>query len=210
MKNRLVILGAGDFAREVADLAIRCKYEVYGFYDNLEKGTIVYRDIPCLGNDDDFEKLNDNIPYVIGIGDPNIRSFLFMKFFNKKSVALIDPSAQIIGDEVFIEEGSLITANVVITNRVHVAKHSIVNLSCTIGHDCIIGRFSNLSPGCHINGHTTIEERCNIGSGTVTVPGAIIRRNSVIGAGAVVKGEIPENSLAVGCPAKVIKTYENK
>ncbi len=44
-----------------------------------------------------------------------------------------------------------------------------------------------------------------IGAGAIILPGAIIGDHCVIGAGAVVKGEIPPNSVAVGVPARVIK-----
>lgn len=45
-----------------------------------------------------------------------------------------------------------------------------------------------------------------IGAGVTLVSGAKIGDGAVIGAGAVVVGEIPSNSVAVGIPAKVIKT----
>jgi acetyltransferase-like isoleucine patch superfamily enzyme len=45
-----------------------------------------------------------------------------------------------------------------------------------------------------------------LGHGTVVLPGATIGRHVVIGANSVVTGNIPDNSVAVGVPAKVIKT----
>ena len=44
-----------------------------------------------------------------------------------------------------------------------------------------------------------------LGHGTVVLPGAQIGRNVVIGANSVVTGVIPDYSVAVGAPAKVIK-----
>ena len=46
-----------------------------------------------------------------------------------------------------------------------------------------------------------------IGHGSVVLPGANIGRNVTIGANSVVRGEIPDYSLAVGVPAKVVKQY---
>jgi acetyltransferase-like isoleucine patch superfamily enzyme len=43
-----------------------------------------------------------------------------------------------------------------------------------------------------------------IGASTTILDGAIIGRNSVIGAGAMVRGEIPPYSMAVGVPARVL------
>jgi acetyltransferase-like isoleucine patch superfamily enzyme len=46
-----------------------------------------------------------------------------------------------------------------------------------------------------------------IGHGSVVLPGSSIGRHTVIGAGAVVTGEIPDFSVAVGNPARVIRRY---
>ena len=52
-----------------------------------------------------------------------------------------------------------------------------------------------------------IGDRVWIGEGVCVLPGAKIGDGCIIGAHAVVKGEIPANSIAVGAPARVIKTY---
>ncbi len=45
-----------------------------------------------------------------------------------------------------------------------------------------------------------------IGSNSTVLPGVTIGDNAVIGAGSVVTRDIPENMIAVGSPAKVIKS----
>jgi acetyltransferase-like isoleucine patch superfamily enzyme len=47
-----------------------------------------------------------------------------------------------------------------------------------------------------------------LGTGVVVLPGARIGRNVVVGAGSVVTDELPDCSVAVGAPAKVVKRYE--
>ena len=51
----------------------------------------------------------------------------------------------------------------------------------------------------------TIGDDCWIGGNTVRCPGITIGKGCVIGAGSVVTKDIPDNSLAVGNPAKVIR-----
>jgi len=46
-----------------------------------------------------------------------------------------------------------------------------------------------------------------LGTGTVVLPGASIGRNVAVGANSVVTGELPDYSVAVGAPARVIKRY---
>lgn len=47
-----------------------------------------------------------------------------------------------------------------------------------------------------------------IGHASIILPGTTIGDNVVIGAGSVVKGNIPSNSVAVGNPAVVVCTYD--
>lgn len=52
----------------------------------------------------------------------------------------------------------------------------------------------------------TIGSGCWLGGGVIVLPGVTIGNGSVIGAGSVVTKDIPENSLAVGNPCRVIRT----
>lgn len=51
-----------------------------------------------------------------------------------------------------------------------------------------------------------IKDGAHIGIGSIIMPGVTIGKGAVIGAGAVVTKDIPDYCLAVGVPAKVIKT----
>lgn len=52
----------------------------------------------------------------------------------------------------------------------------------------------------------TIEDNCWIGAGVVILDGITISKGCVIAAGSVVTKSIPENSIAAGVPAKIIKS----
>ena len=51
----------------------------------------------------------------------------------------------------------------------------------------------------------TIGDGCWIGGGAIILPGVTIGKGTVIGAGSVVTKDIPENSVAVGNPCRVIR-----
>ena len=48
-----------------------------------------------------------------------------------------------------------------------------------------------------------------LGGNVTILPGVNIGNNVVVGAGAVVTKDIPDNSLALGVPAKVVRKLEN-
>lgn len=55
-----------------------------------------------------------------------------------------------------------------------------------------------------------IKDGAHIGIGSIIMPGVTIGEGAVIGAGSVVTRDIPPYCVAVGAPAKVIKTFQNK
>ncbi|MEI6055591.1 MAG: gamma carbonic anhydrase family protein [Lentisphaerota bacterium] len=95
----------------------------------------------------------------------------------------------IIGERTNIQDGSVI-------HNDH-NKSTIIGNNVTVGHNCIIH-------GC------VIEDECLIGMGAIILSGALIEKGAIVGAGAVVKENavIGANTLAVGIPAKQIKTLD--
>ncbi|MCF8143878.1 MAG: acyltransferase [Deltaproteobacteria bacterium] len=61
-------------------------------------------------------------------------------------------------------------------------------------------------PNAQILGRIRIGNNCVIGMNAVIMPGTTIGSDCVVGANSVVKGEIPDNSVVAGNPARVIKT----
>lgn len=68
--------------------------------------------------------------------------------------------------------------------------------------------FRDRVPDLEITKPITIGDNVYIGNNVIILPGVTIGSNVIIGAGAVVSRSIPDNSLAVGVPARVIKTAD--
>ena len=104
------------------------------------------------------------------------------------------PHAVIRGDEntIFIDEGS----NVQDCCVIHADKD----------HATSIGKQVSIGHGAIVHG-STIEDNCIIGIHATILNGAVIKKGSIIGANALITSEkvIPEHSLAMGVPAKVVK-----
>ena len=69
--------------------------------------------------------------------------------------------------------------------------------------------FWNEKTGCVTNleraGRIVIGDNCWLGGGVIVCPGVTVGAGSVIGAGSVVTRDIPEGSLAVGNPCRVVR-----
>lgn len=77
-----------------------------------------------------------------------------------------------------------------------------------ITHDGGTLLFRSQIPDLEITKPITIGDNVYIGNNVILLPGVTIGNRVVIGAGAVVTKDIPDNSVAVGVPAIVIKTVD--
>jgi acetyltransferase-like isoleucine patch superfamily enzyme len=71
-----------------------------------------------------------------------------------------------------------------------------------VGSHCSIYSWSTIDAK---KGRVTIKKNAKIGTHSVVMPGVTIGENAIIGAFSFVTKDIPDNSLAVGVPAKVIR-----
>lgn len=132
-------------------------------------------------------------------------SFLFGSFgketFVYGKIYVYHPLNISIGKNASLNEGVLLNARdkIIIGDFVHISPFCLIN---TGGLDYN----KKMGDRGHIKKEVIIEDGVWLGSGVIVNPGVKIGRNSVVGAGSVVSRDIPENSVAVGVPAKVIKT----
>jgi carbonic anhydrase/acetyltransferase-like protein (isoleucine patch superfamily) len=127
----------------------------------------------------------------------------------------VAPDANVIGN-VRIEEGASVwfgctirgdNETIVIGKGSNVQENTVMHTDpgcpLTIGEGCTIGHKAMLH-GC------TIGENSLIGMGATVLNGAKIGKNCLIGAGALVtEGKaIPDGSLVMGAPGKVVRTLD--
>jgi carbonic anhydrase/acetyltransferase-like protein (isoleucine patch superfamily) len=81
--------------------------------------------------------------------------------------------------------------------------HTDPGFPATVGSDCTIGHRAILH-GC------TIGDNSLVGMGAIVLNGAVVGRNCLIGAGALITETkvIPDDSLVIGVPAKVVRTLD--
>jgi len=75
-----------------------------------------------------------------------------------------------------------------------------------IGSHCSIYSHSTID---NKNGEVILKKNCRIGTHSVIMPGVRVGENSIIGAFSFVTHDIPDNVIAYGVPAKVIRPLTN-
>jgi sugar O-acyltransferase (sialic acid O-acetyltransferase NeuD family) len=211
----MLIVGAKGFAKEVLEVCHQNnELENLVFYDdiNFDIGEKLYDEFPILKSIEQAKDYISNIDnrFTLGIGNPLLRKKLHDKFIQIGGVfsSTISKNTKIGSYDNRIENGCNILAASVISNSVTIGKGCIVYFNTVITHDCTIGDFVQISPSVNILGRVKVGNFTQIGSSSIILPDITIGQNVIIGAGSVVTKDIPDNSLAVGVPAKVVKQLE--
>ena len=76
-----------------------------------------------------------------------------------------------------------------------------------VGSHCSIYSISTID---NKEGQVILRENCKIGSHSVIMPGITVGQNSIVGAFSFVDQDIPDDVIAAGVPAKVIKNVSRK
>lgn len=131
-------------------------------------------------------------------------------------------------------EGHFVAANATLVGQVRLLSHSSVWFNAVIRADNAliqIGERSNVQDGAVLHtdpgiplllgsnvtvGHNAMLHGCQVGDNTLIGIGAVvlnharIGRNCIVGANALIteRMEVPDNSLVVGSPAKVIRSLD--
>ena len=82
----------------------------------------------------------------------------------------------------------------------------IVEDNVQIGSHCSIYSVSTID---NSTGKVILKNNCRIGSHSTILPGVSIGKNSIIGAHSLVNKDIPDNVIAFGVPAKIIRKLNN-
>jgi sugar O-acyltransferase (sialic acid O-acetyltransferase NeuD family) len=209
----IVLIGAGGSGREVLEILkdqnkVKETWDILGFIDdNRELEGKLINSYPVLGGLDWLKGRNPKPVCICTVNDCEARKEIVRRlgYIGVDFVNVIHPTACIgdsvnLGNDIIIYAGSLLTANIEIGDHVH------INFGCGIGHDVVIGRYSTVSGLVNVNGYARLGEGVFLGSGAVVIPRVTVGDWSTIGAGAAVIDDIPERVVAVGVPARPVRT----
>lgn len=212
-RKPLVVVGAGGFAREVRWFL----EEINATLPQYEFAGYVVSDLAKLGEHDssvevlgDFEWLRTEGKHIraatIGIGTPAARLRVAGALLEAcpwlEWPALVHPTVRLDHRTCEVARGVLLCAGTIATVHVRFEEFSMVNLSCTIGHESVVGRGAVLNPTVNISGGVRIGSGALIGTGAQVLQYLSVGDGATVGSGAVATKDVPPGATVVGIPAK--------
>lgn len=203
------IFGAGSQGRVVLDLLrIDDKWNSIQFLDDSKSmaGTTV-AGVPVLGDSSVLsDRAQGSYGVIVAMGHPFIRERIFLKLKQDgiKIINAIHPSV-VIAPTAKIGTGNMICAGAVINTNAVIGDSTIINPTAVVEHDTVIGDFVTLAAGVQVGARVEIGRASFLGISASVLPGTKIGDGAVIGICSCVLKDVPENSFALGAPARVIE-----
>ncbi len=214
MSSLIVIVGAGGHGNVLAEIiSLSGKYEFAGFTDidgqeNMGRKNGFQH---ILGTDDILPGLlSKGIEFAaIGVGSVGYngnRKKIFGKILHIgfRLPVLIHPGAVVSGSA-RLGRATAVMANATVNTNAEIGENVIVNSGAIVEHDCRVEDHVHVASGACLASGVRVGRESHIGAGSAVIQGVSIGRNSLIGAGASVVSDIPDNTVALGVPARVIR-----
>jgi sugar O-acyltransferase (sialic acid O-acetyltransferase NeuD family) len=200
----LVIVGAGGFARETAQLAGE---RLLGFLDDdaAKQGTDI-DGIPVLGG---TGEIPPGARVVVCVGSPRaggVRARLVARLGlpPERYATLVHPTAWVSASSC-AGPGSVLLAQVVLTASVRVGAHVAVMPHVTLTHDDVVEDFVTIASGVRLAGGVHVGRGAYLGSGALVREGVTIGPGALLGMGAVVTRDVPAGEVWAGNPARYLR-----
>jgi sugar O-acyltransferase (sialic acid O-acetyltransferase NeuD family) len=212
LKSRLIIVGAGDFAREVLMFArdvpaSERDWEPAGFLDDSPDAAAEHLrakgvDLPVLGAIGDHQPRDDE-RFVCAIGSTRAKLAVCEALRERggRFANLIHPTVQV-GPGSTLGEGVMMLRLAGVTVNVTVGDFVTINTVAGAGHDVVIEDGCTLSSHSEVAGNGYLERGVFLGSHASVLPGARVGAFATVGAGSVVLRRVAPGATVFGVPAK--------
>jgi sugar O-acyltransferase (sialic acid O-acetyltransferase NeuD family) len=203
-KNRVRLYGAGGHAQIIKFILEQNGFtEIEAFDDEPELAHNAFKTVKKGFRQYPEKYCYDDVPFIISIGN-NLQRAKIASFLKCSYIKAIHVSSTVSAN-VNIGEGTVVYAGAVIQPNTRIGKHVIINTMSSVDHDNILHDFVHISPKATLCGLVEIGEGSHIGAGAVIIAKIKIGKWCTIGAGTVVIKDVPDYTVVVGNPGRVIK-----
>ena len=210
MKKICIDIGADTYGQVYKEY-LKSEYSVIGYYDDdssLHGRTI--DGIEVKGNVQDAIENEAGCAVFVPIGNNKVRvrilkefernGFVIPSFIHKDTI--IHSSVKI-GKAVYVLPGTNIMP------LTEIGDYNMISVGSNIIHHTILQEGVFVSNGCNVGANILVKKQAYIGMGATIMTGVkVIGVSSMIGAGAVVIKDVPDNAVMAGVPAKILKYKE--
>jgi sugar O-acyltransferase (sialic acid O-acetyltransferase NeuD family) len=180
-----------------------------GMLDNdPEKKGLSFYGLPILGGVEKVSDLKgDNVGFVNLITrNTAVRHKTTQSIIDAggRLVNLIHPSIDLAMTEIGV--GVYLQESVILQAGVQIGDNTSIHMASVVGHESKIGSSVFIAHAVSISGCCKVGDGAFIGTNATVLPRINIGRWATIGAGAVVTKDVPDYSVVVGNPGKVVKT----
>ena len=208
----IVLIGGGNQAHYTIDIIEKeNKYNIVGIIDSLQEIGSIRFGYPILGRQEQLEELinkHDIQAGIITIGDNWSRYNVFKQITSLipdfKFVNAIHPSV-VIGNTTKIGVGVVAMAGCIFNPKAVIGDFTFFATGAQIEHDCEIEDFASISAGTIMGGYVKIGKFSAITLGVTIMDRLTIGSNTVVGSGSLITKSLPDDILAYGSPAKIIR-----
>lgn len=203
--EKLILIGAGGYAKSVLDSIDKYNYRMVGFIDEFKQET-KHLGFPILAHNLAEIPEKEKYVYFISIGN-NVKRKIWYERLKENHLRIINivDSTAIISPRAQMGNGCFVGKMAIINSEAKVGNNCIINTKALMEHGTKIEDHVNLSTNSVINGDVRIGEGSFVGSASVIIGQKKIGKWTTVGAGAVVIHDVEDNITVAGVPAKKIK-----
>jgi acetyltransferase EpsM len=214
MKKVIVLGGSGIGMIASSILDRRGDAEVVGFLNDVipvgyEIGK--YKKIPVIGKTSDLETFTESGDYyffIAYVGMTNEKAvyekIIDLKIPENKWINIIDSTAVVPNGYCKIGNGVLFAPLSQLSTDTTISDNCMLLPNSFVGHDSFLDRFAHIATNAVVGANVHVGKAVHIGSNATIREKIKIGDFSLVGAGSVVLQDVPENTIVVGNPARLL------